>query len=116
MKRISKLLLLALVLALAFSGFVGTAKAQEKKITIFLGSVGDLVPDQEIVDRWGKEKGVKVEFVYAPQSATDILAVIQQFLAAKSADVDLNPVRHDLARHPRPQHARSRSVSRECQG
>jgi trehalose/maltose transport system substrate-binding protein len=89
MKRITKFLMLALVLALVFSGVVSTAKAQGKKLTIFLGSVGDLKPDQDIVDRWGKEKGVTVEFVYAPQSATDILAVIQQFLAAKSADVDL---------------------------
>jgi trehalose/maltose transport system substrate-binding protein len=89
MKRVTKFLVLALVLALAFGGLMGTAKAQDKKLTIFLGSVGDLKPDQEIVDRWGKEKGVTVEFVYAPQSATDVLAVIQQFLAAKSTDVDL---------------------------
>ncbi|MBX3066340.1 MAG: ABC transporter substrate-binding protein [Anaerolineae bacterium] len=89
MNRFSKLMVLALVAVLAFAGVFHTARAQEKKLTIFLGSVGDLVPDQEIVDRWGKEKGVTVEFVYAPQSATDVLAVIQQFLAAKSSDVDL---------------------------
>lgn len=89
--KVSKSLLLAFVLAFTFGAMLqSSVRAQDDTtISIFLGSVGDLVPDQEIVDRWAAEKGVKVEFVYAPQSATDILAVIQQFLAAKSADVDI---------------------------
>jgi len=89
--KASKSLLLAFVVALTFGAFFsGSSRAQDTKtLKIFLGSVGDLVPDQEIVDRWAADKGVTVEFVYAPQSATDILAVIQQFLAAKSTDVDI---------------------------
>jgi len=91
MYKASKSLLLAFVLAFTFGAMLhSSVRAQEETtLHIFLGSVGDLVPDQEIVDRWAAEKGVKVEFVYAPQSATDILAVIQQFLAAKSSDVDI---------------------------
>jgi len=89
--KASKSLLLALVLVFTFGAMLhSSTHAQDAKtIKIFLGSVGDLKPDQAIVDRWAADKGVKVEFVYAPQSATDILAVIQQFLAAKSQDVDI---------------------------
>lgn len=89
--KASKSLLLAFVLAFTFGAMLHSSTRAQDEVTlkIFLGSVGDLKPDQEIVDRWAAEKGVKVEFVYAPQSATDILAVIQQFLAAKSTDVDL---------------------------
>jgi len=89
--KASKSLLLAFVLALTFGVMLQSSiHAQDaKKLKIFLGSVGDLAPDQAIVDRWAADKGVTVEFVYAPQSATDILAVIQQFLAAKSTEVDL---------------------------
>lgn len=86
-----KVVALALVFALALSGvFAATSKAQEMPtIRIFLGSVGDIKQDQEIVDRWGAENNVKVEVVLGPQSATDYLAQLQQIFAAKSGDLDL---------------------------
>jgi trehalose/maltose transport system substrate-binding protein len=65
-------------------------KAQDKpKLRIFLGSVGDVKQDQEIVDRWAAQNNVDVEVVLGPQSATDYLAQLQQQFAAKSSDLDL---------------------------
>jgi trehalose/maltose transport system substrate-binding protein len=89
-RQMFKFIGLALALILAISAFgLCTTKAQTPKLTIFLGSVGDVKQDQEIVDRWAKENNVEVEVVLGPQSATDYLAQVQQFLAAKSSDIDL---------------------------
>jgi trehalose/maltose transport system substrate-binding protein len=65
-------------------------RAQDKpKLRIFLGSVGDVKQDQEIVDRWAAENNAVVEVVLGPQSASDYLGQLQQQFAAKSADLDL---------------------------
>lgn len=89
-RRLFKFVGLTLALILAVSVFaVSATKAQTPKLKIFLGSVGDIAQDQAIVDRWAKENNVEVEVVLGPQSATDYLAQIQQFLAAKSTDIDL---------------------------
>ncbi len=88
-KNTLRFLTLAVVFALAISGFAVSTKAQTPKLRIFLGSVGDVKQDQEIVDRWAKENNVEVEVVLGPQSATDYLAQLQQIFAAKSADLDL---------------------------
>jgi trehalose/maltose transport system substrate-binding protein len=89
-RKAAFLITLAITVVLAFSSVANITRAQEQPtLKIFLGSVGDVKQDQAIVDRWAKENNVKVEVVLAPQSATDILAQIQQLLASKSPDIDL---------------------------
>lgn len=89
-RKVSALLTVALVVTLVLGGLGQRARAEDITLKIFLGSVGDLTKDQAAVDRFVKANpGVKVEIVLAPQSATDILGVIQQFLGAKSADIDV---------------------------
>jgi trehalose/maltose transport system substrate-binding protein len=89
-RKVSLLTLIAILAVTAFSSF-GSAHAQDTiTLKIFLGSVGDIKKDQEQLDRFTKANpNIKVETVLAPQSATDILGVIQQFLGAKSSDVDV---------------------------
>jgi len=90
-RKLSLFTLIAILAVTAFSSF-GSARAQGDVITlkIFLGSVGDLAKDQEQLARFTQANpNIKVETVLAPQSATDLLAVVQQFLGAKSADIDV---------------------------
>src|SRR5258706_12221570 len=88
-KKPSKLLILTVIVALILAGTVNNvARAAQPTLTVFFGSVGDVKVDKEIVDRWGTENNVTVNIVYAPQSATDTLAYIQQLLAANSTEID----------------------------
>jgi len=89
-RKLSLFTLIAILAVTAFSSF-GSAHAQDTiTLKIFLGSVGDIKYDQAQLDRFTKANpNVKVETVLAPQSATDILGVIQQFLGAKSTDIDV---------------------------
>jgi trehalose/maltose transport system substrate-binding protein len=86
MRKNLKLVVLFFILLMVAS----VTQAQDKpKLRVFFGSVGDIKVDQDLVARWGQDNNVDVETVQAPQSATDILAVIQQFLAAKDSSIDL---------------------------
>lgn len=89
-RKFSIFTLIAVCAVMALSGFA-TARAQDQvKLKIFLGSVGDLSKDQAQLAAFTKANpNITVETVLAPQSATDILGVIQQFLGAKSADIDV---------------------------
>jgi trehalose/maltose transport system substrate-binding protein len=89
-KKFSLLTLIAILAVTTFSSFAQAQAQNTITLKIFLGSVGDLKKDQEQLDRFMKANpNIKVETVLAPQSATDILGVIQQFLGAKSTDIDV---------------------------
>ncbi len=89
-KKVSALVMAAAVGAFALAGTQRPVQAQGININIFLGSVGDVSKDQAQVDRFvAANPGITVKIVLAPQSATDILGVIQQDLAAKSSDIDI---------------------------
>ena len=81
----------AAMVAAVFGGFGQAAQAQAKTtLHLFLGSVGAIDKDKAQVQAFmDKNPDINVQIVLAPTSATDILAVIQQDLAAKSGDIDI---------------------------
>src|SRR5271165_6683866 len=83
------LLTAAMVATLVGSGSVALAQSKTT-IHIFLGSVGAIDKDKAQVQAFmDKNPNIDVQIVLAPQSATDILGVIQQDAAAKSGDIDV---------------------------
>lgn len=59
-------------------------------IKVWFGSVGDEVGSYgELIDQFEAETGATVEVVQAPQSATDNLAQILQFMGAQSTEIDV---------------------------
>ena len=80
------LLLRAAVLA----ALLAPGLAAAASLTISCGSVGqELKICQDQTARWAKETGNSVRVLGAPQSATERLALYQQYLAAGSADIDV---------------------------
>jgi len=91
-RKVSVMLSTAALTASVVGGFGATIHAQAAKTTIhlFLGSVGAIDKDKAQVQAFmDKNPNIDVQIVLAPSSATDILAVIQQDLAAKSGDIDV---------------------------
>jgi trehalose/maltose transport system substrate-binding protein len=79
---------LGAVLAVLASLWGGVAAATT--VTISCGSTGQ---DQQVcrdaADAWAKQTGNEVRVLAAPASSSDRLALYQQFLAAKSPDIDV---------------------------
>lgn len=89
-KKFSVLVMMAIIAALALSTVTPSRAQTTITLKIFLGSVGDLTKDQDQLARFTKANpNIKVETVLAPQSATDLLGVIQQFLGAKDSGIDV---------------------------
>ncbi len=69
----------------------GAALAQEK-ITIMPGSWSGNTIDflKKQIKPWEEKTGVKVEILTVPNNGTEILAIMQQNLAAGNSDIDIN--------------------------
>ena len=79
-----------LMMLAAFVGLAFTVPAQAATISIACGTLGaEFERCREGVEAWAKKSGHEVRLVQTPASATERLAVYQQLLAAKSADVDV---------------------------
>ena len=68
---------------------LGAAAIQAATLRIACGSGPHLEHCSKTVQAWGKEHGHTVETVSTPNSPTEQLALYQQMLAAKSADIDI---------------------------
>jgi trehalose/maltose transport system substrate-binding protein len=74
----------------AFVGLAFMAPSQAATVSIACGTLGaEFERCREGVEAWAKKSGHEVRLVQTPASATERLAVYQQLLAAKSADVDV---------------------------
>lgn len=70
-------------------GFASAALAQAK-LTISCGSNGlERQICQSGIDAWSKKTGVKVDVFSSPNESNDRLALYQQLLGARSADIDV---------------------------
>ena len=83
--------LLTAVAGVLLMAGIGTASAQEK-ITIMPGSWSGNTIDflKKQIEPWEKKTGVKVEILTVPNNGTEILAIMQQNLAAGNSDIDIN--------------------------
>ncbi len=76
--------------ALVLAALLMPAAARAASLTISCGSVGqELKICQDQTARWAKDTGNTVRVIGAPQSATERLALYQQYLAAGSTDIDV---------------------------
>lgn len=76
--------------AAALLALPGAAQAQGARVVISCGAVGqELALCQEGAQAWAASTGNTVEVVSTPNSATERLALYQQFLAARSPDIDV---------------------------
>lgn len=74
----------------ALAGLVWVLPAQAVTVSIACGTVGaEFERCREGTEAWAKKTGNEVRLVQTPASATERLAVYQQLLAARSADVDV---------------------------
>lgn len=85
-----KLLVMLSTVAMTALALTGVHAQSKTTLHIFLGSVGAIDKDKAQVQAFmDANPNIDVQIVLAPQSATDILGVIQQDMAAKSSDIDV---------------------------
>jgi trehalose/maltose transport system substrate-binding protein len=80
-----------LAAALMLTASAGLALAQQKLTMMpgaWSGSTIDFLRQQ--IKPWEEKTGVKVEILNVPNNGTEILAIMQQNLAAQNADIDIN--------------------------
>jgi trehalose/maltose transport system substrate-binding protein len=83
-------MLKTLKLLTALAGLSWALPAQAVTVSIACGTVGaEFERCREGTEAWVKKTGNEVRLVQTPASATERLAVYQQLLAARSADVDV---------------------------
>ncbi|WP_144184741.1 ABC transporter substrate-binding protein [Elioraea rosea] len=76
--------------ALLVAMFVAAPAVAQTAVTLACGSVGiEAQLCREGAEAWAKETGNRVTFVSTPSGATERLALFQQLLAARSADIDV---------------------------
>lgn len=88
---------LALMVAGAVACTQGDSKSEDAAgqakagpISISCGSTGqDLEICKQAVETWSKKTGIEAKVVTVPSSTTEMLALYQQLLAAKSTDIDV---------------------------
>jgi trehalose/maltose transport system substrate-binding protein len=67
----------------------GTVTADAANLTIACGSGPGLTHCQKSAEAWAEQHGHTVKVISTPNSATEMLALYQQILAAGSADIDI---------------------------
>ncbi|MBD9626985.1 ABC transporter substrate-binding protein [Ensifer sp. ENS06] len=77
--------------ALVMSASAGVALAQQK-ITIMPGAWSGATIEflRQQIKPWEEKNNTKVEILNVPNNGTEILAIMQQNLAAENADIDIN--------------------------
>jgi trehalose/maltose transport system substrate-binding protein len=78
------------LIAAALAAMTCASAEGRSTVTIACGSVGiEAELCREGAEAWARQSGNEVAFVSTPPSATDRLALFQQLLAARSADIDV---------------------------